>query len=113
MFLLAGDRQVSQLATDLRSSDNNRVRILWAFHAVMSGLTERFGLDIILVDLGPSNDLTNVWLLNSCDAILPSFRPDYGSWSSFTQLLTEGASHCPDHCYVRLQTPPPPPPLPS
>ena len=65
-------------------------KAFFSFRWLISALCKEHNFQVVLVDLGPSNDELNRMILNSCDVILPSFRPDYYGWSSFNQLLVEG-----------------------
>lgn len=89
--ILAADGKLGNFSKELTNpSDRVKHRAMFCFRWLVSALCKRHGFKVVLVDLGPSNDLLNRMVMNSCDVILPSFRPDYYGWSCFNQLLIEG-----------------------
>lgn len=43
--------------------------------------------DVVIVDVGPSDDAINCNIVMSCDVVQPSARPDTFSWTSILRLL--------------------------
>ena len=89
--LLPADGKLAAFRKELADpTDRMKHKAFFSFRWLVSALCKKHSFQVVLVDLGPSNDELNRMILNSCDVILPSFRPDYYGWSSFNQLLVEG-----------------------
>ena len=57
------------------------------FRVLLDRIAIRNNLDVILVDLGPSNTMFNGWLMMSCDYVLPPCFADAHSADSVQQFV--------------------------
>jgi len=60
---------------------------LSTMYAVINCLAERYGIDIVLLDLPPSDDWTTSLWIYACDALLPCVEPSHLSATSLTTLV--------------------------
>ena len=68
-------------------------RVYFAYRWTIDSLIQKHGFQVVLTDLGPSNDDLNRVILSSCDAIMCPFKPDHFGYASFNQLLDFGMPH--------------------
>ena len=75
MYLLPGGPALGLFERWLHKNDaedvNNGGVLFGCFRYTMKELAMHYGLDYIIIDVGPMNSLLNNWIVMSCDYILP------------------------------------------
>lgn len=74
-------------------------KVFFAYRWVVDALIRIHSFQVVITDLGPSNDDLNRVILSSCDAVLCPFKPDHFGYSSFNQLLHFGKA-CGLSCFL-------------
>jgi cellulose biosynthesis protein BcsQ len=95
VFLLRGDhdllskieKEMMQYLSGTDATRSNDGLMVGCFRVLLDRIAIRNNLDVILVDLGPSNTMFNGWLMMSCDYVLPPCFADAHSADSVQQFV--------------------------
>ena len=102
VFLLRGDhdllskieKEMMQYLSGTDATRSNDGLMVGCFRVLLDRIAIRNNLDVILVDLGPSNTMFNGWLMMSCDYVLPPCFADAHSADSVQKFV--------DHIYPQF-----------
>ncbi len=89
LLLLPGRSKVSEFEFASKNGDKAECRNYGVVGKLFDMMAKDYGLQYIIVDLGPSIDDLNMVLALSCDYILPPAHPEYFSTCSVKGLLCD------------------------
>jgi hypothetical protein len=72
--------------------------VRYGLRYLIDKVCERYAIDIVILDFGPSASSLNINWLSTCDFILPPTFPDYFSCSSLEGLLKQVLKKVLPHC---------------